>query len=101
MDYQIISIESRKGGVGKTTAALNLSRLLLDKEYTVLLIDLDITGTNIIDTLDSSYWINNSNPIYYNGKPANLLEIYQNSFMCGKELPRWRLLIMKIMRDSQ
>jgi len=27
-NYKIISVESRKGGVGKTTAALNLSLLL-------------------------------------------------------------------------
>jgi len=92
MDYKIISVESRKGGVGKTTAALNLSRLLLDKGYAVLFIDIDITGTNVTDILDSTYWIEKTNSINYEGKSANLLEIYQHSYMCGKQLPKWRII---------
>ena len=47
MKYKIISVESRKGGVGKTTAALNLSNLLVERGYKVLLLDIDITGTSI------------------------------------------------------
>ena len=46
-DCYVISIESRKGGVGKTTVAKNLARYLKEqkKDYEILLIDLDITGT--------------------------------------------------------
>jgi hypothetical protein len=91
MSYTIISVESRKGGVGKTTAALNLARLLLDREFVVLFLDIDITGTNVVDILDSSYWKEKTNVIKHNEKPLNLLEIYQNLFMCGKELPQWKI----------
>jgi len=47
----IISVESRKGGVGKTTAALCMGKILLKNGYAVLLIDTDITGTNIADCM--------------------------------------------------
>ena len=49
MAYKIYSVESRKGGLGKTTIALNLSKALIDKGYDVLLIDCDITGTSVIE----------------------------------------------------
>ena len=45
-NHKIISVESRKGGVGKTTVALNIGYLLKDKCH-VLLLDIDITGTSI------------------------------------------------------
>ncbi|MDP8268937.1 MAG: ParA family protein [Candidatus Tenebribacter davisii] len=91
MDYKIISVESRKGGVGKTTAALNLSRLLTDNEYSVLLIDLDITGTNVSLSLDSLYWKDMVNKIQYHGNHANLLEIYNNYLGEGKIQTNWML----------
>ncbi len=89
MDYKIISVESKKGGVGKTTAALNLARLLLDNNYIVLLIDIDITGTNITDTLGSSYWNEKINSILFKKEPVNLLKLYQDFFMKGNQLPSW------------
>lgn len=92
MKYKIISVESRKGGVGKTTAALNLSRLLIDNGYAVLFIDIDITGTNVIEALDSSYWKQIINPIQFKGKNANLLSLYQEIFMRGMKLPSWKYL---------
>jgi len=52
----IVSVESRKGGVGKTTAALCLSRLLRKREYAVLVLDLDVTGTNAADIAESPFW---------------------------------------------
>ena len=55
-DYLFISVESRKGGVGKTTAALNLARLLLKKQRAVLLSDADITGTDAVECLVSPFW---------------------------------------------
>lgn len=52
----IFSVESRKGGVGKTTVALNIAKCLI-KKYNVLLIDCDVTGTSISHmALDSLYW---------------------------------------------
>lgn len=91
MDYQVISVESRKGGVGKTTAALNLSLLLKQLGYAVLLIDIDITGTNIVNVLDSSYWKNKVNPIQYDKTNANLLTIYRDIIMQGRKLPGWKI----------
>ena len=41
---KIISILCQKGGVGKTTAAVNISSLLSDMGYKTLLIDLDPQG---------------------------------------------------------
>ena len=38
--FIIISVESRKGGVGKTTVVLNLAKLLMDY-YHVLVLDVD------------------------------------------------------------
>lgn len=52
-----ISVESRKGGVGKTTIALNMAKTLLNKGYAVLFLDCDITGTSVTKaTTESEYW---------------------------------------------
>ena len=53
---RVYSIESRKGGVGKTTIALNLAKSLLSRGP-VLLLDCDITGTSISEpAIKSVYW---------------------------------------------
>ena len=93
-NFLIISVESRKGGVGKTTAALNLAKiLLLKKNYSVLYLDVDITGTNATDSVDSPYWENLCYSIEENqdGKThtANLLALFEQQFMTGKNIPRF------------
>jgi hypothetical protein len=56
-NYTVISVESRKGGVGKTTAALVLANLLVETGSRVLFVDADITGTNTACAVrDSPIW---------------------------------------------
>ena len=89
--YHVISVESRKGGVGKTTAALNLAKLLLERGFQVLFLDIDITGTNVTNVLDSPFWLNSAKTSQYkmgnNIKPANLLEIFSRHYMSGQTIP--------------
>jgi hypothetical protein len=92
-DYSyIVSVESRKGGVGKTTAALCMSKLLLQKGWEVLFLDTDITGTNVTGVLESVFWRNNIHVVTYSEnreKPikVNLLEVFERGFMAGKGVP--------------
>lgn len=84
MNYKIYSIESRKGGVGKTTIALTLAKLLLQKGP-VLYLDCDITGTSAaLPAMHSAFWKNVTNVIMSeDGKPQNLLEIFLSTYMKG------------------
>ena len=54
-----IAITYEKGGVGKTTTAVNLSAILAEKGYRVLLVDLDLqsyaTGIENLDIMPSNY----------------------------------------------
>lgn len=82
---EIYSVESRKGGVGKTTIALNLAKALVKKKYDVLLIDCDITGTPITRAaMHSVYWKNDVIVASNNGVPYNLIDFYDNVFLKGK-----------------
>ena len=92
--FLIISVESRKGGVGKTTAALNLARILLEKRgNAVLFLDMDITGTNATDCLDSPFWKEICHAVKENGKSkstdVNLLALFEQKFMIGLDIPRF------------
>lgn len=86
MAYKIYSIESRKGGVGKTTIALNLAHALISKGP-VLLLDCDITGTSISEPASNSpFWHEFTNVIEGpNGQPLNLLGYFLNSYIRGNE----------------
>ena len=89
--FFIVSVESRKGGVGKTTAALNLARILLEKrQHAVLFLDVDITGTNATDCLDSPFWKDTCYAVPDARKaktPANLLALFERQFMPGLGTP--------------
>jgi cellulose biosynthesis protein BcsQ len=89
----IVSVESRKGGVGKTTAALCLARLLRQKGYTVLVLDLDITGTDAADIVKSPFWERDIHIIEksdeqkeYRGA-LNLITLFDQYFMAGMPVP--------------
>ena len=84
-NYKLISVESRKGGVGKTTAALNLGFLLKEK-YHVLLMDIDITGTSISAIQDSRFWVDVTTLLAKNGKAINLLQFFAKNYLKGDEL---------------
>ena len=81
-----VSIESRKGGVGKTTAALTLAECLIQKGYQVLLVDMDIIGTRVDDGFLASQ--NGSiHEVKRDGKAVNLLDLFKKEFMAGNNIP--------------
>jgi Mrp family chromosome partitioning ATPase len=60
IDHRIV-VFSGKGGVGKTTVAVNLAYALVKKKYKVGLLDADITGPNVpkMIGLEGFPWIDN------------------------------------------
>lgn len=92
-----ISIESRKGGVGKTSIAMNLSRLLIDsKKFEVIFLDLDISGTDASTYYDSLEKQQIWKQKLYNVRKVqnekdfftlNLVELFK-SYMEGQEIQK-------------
>ena len=103
-DYVVISVQSQKGGVGKTTVALNLARMLQkSNKYEVLLIDLDVAGTNAHEAIKSKLWkeiafpVEFRSPINIDGKNSirkltNIVEMF-DYYMAGEGVPRpfWKI----------
>lgn len=86
-NIQFISVESRKGGVGKTTVSFALAQALLSKGYQVLLLDLDLTGTRIGDSFISQHPFINS--IQFKGNQLNLVDLYQRFYLKGIKIPEY------------
>lgn len=87
MSHKLYSIESRKGGVGKTTIAFNLATLLV-KKGPVLLLDCDITGTSIADPAKNSpFWNTETRVLTYEDKgevkELNLLRYFLEYYIKG------------------
>ncbi len=92
----IVSVESRKGGVGKTTAALCLGRILRRQGYAVLVLDMDVTGTDAAEIAGSPFWSSDLHVIRQRSSdekdrdsevPVNLLALFDECFMTGQPLP--------------
>ena len=82
--YKIYSVESRKGGVGKTTVALNLAKVLVDQGNDVLFIDCDITGTPISDAASHSpFWKDIVKPLVINANGSNLIQYFEKEYLRG------------------
>lgn len=96
MDYEIYSIESRKGGVGKTTIALNLAKVLISKGYDVLLIDCDITGTPISEAATHSPFWKDSVKVW----SQNLIGYYESDFLSGKHVSNGLVCGLEYERDK-
>lgn len=86
----MVSVESLKGGVGKTTAALCLGRLLLERKYATLLLDLDVTGTNAAYIANSPFWRSDIHVITDEKQDStNLITLFEQRFMLGKPIPEF------------
>lgn len=66
-EFIVVNVESRKGGVGKTTCALGFANLLVEDGFEVLFLDLDLTGT------ESASWYDSVKCNYFFGNHLNLV----------------------------
>ena len=82
-NYIIVSVESRKGGVGKTTVVLNMAKLLKD-HYHVLVLDVDVTGTSINAIQNTSVWLKSARLLKdEKNTPINLLQFFKDQYLTG------------------
>lgn len=81
-----ISVESRKGGVGKTTAALYLAKEFVKQQYAVLLLDCDVTGTSTSAAIENS-------PLWHD--KVNIIKVIPND---AKSVP---FNLLKLLSDEK
>lgn len=90
-DYIIVSVESRKGGVGKTTLVLNMAKLLME-HYHVLVLDIDVTGTSINAIQNTSVWQKSTRLLECEkGKAINLLQFFKKQYLSGSNNMRFSI----------
>ena len=90
-DYIIVSVESRKGGVGKTTVVLNMAKLLMEN-YHVLVLDVDVTGTSINAIQNTSVWLKSARLLEDDkGKAINLLQFFKKQYLSGSNIMRFSI----------
>ena len=83
-NYIIVSVESRKGGVGKTTVVLNLAKLLRER-YHVLVLDVDVTGTSINAIEGISVWRKSVRLLKDKKRESiNLLQFFKEQYLLGR-----------------
>lgn len=83
-NYIIVSVESRKGGVGKTTVVLNLAKLLRER-YHVLVLDVDVTGTSINAIEGISVWRKSVRLLKdEKNESINLLQYFKEQYLLGR-----------------
>lgn len=98
---KIFSIESRKGGVGKTTIALNLAQALVEDGYDVLLIDCDITGTPITKAAcNSRFWKSLVSPLNLYKNEGNLIKYFEDVYLKGESVVMGVINEMKIKKGN-
>lgn len=94
-NFHVISVESRKGGIGKTTIALNLALILNEvKQCEVLFLDLDIAGTDassFIRSLEEQrlIWKDKLHVLrdpLDKTRDLNLVDLFEQ-YMMGEEVP--------------
>lgn len=84
--FKLVSVESRKGGVGKTTIALNLAKVFLRRGFSVLFVDCDIIGTSISGAIQSDFYKNDFTELLDgDGNPINILDYFQKHYLKGDD----------------
>jgi hypothetical protein len=84
----IISIESQKGGVGKTTVSLALASLLLKLSWHVLIIDADLVGTSLKIPATASLWKSMTRSLsLHDGSEVELQALYKG-WLSGSGIPQ-------------
>jgi len=83
--FNIISVQSRKGGVGKTTFSLNLAQYCLTQNHPVLFLDFDMTGTAASEFERVETWKEHVHVVKNSDKktPCDLVTLFEDYMADG------------------